>query len=66
MIEDKENGIKIAENPIEALWTNTKNAATERIKQLENTLIIERAFLELCISKLAKVDYEKEIIEGKI
>ena len=54
MIEDKEKGIKIAENPIEALWARTLAATEQRIIELENTLIIERAFCELAKEKLAK------------
>ena len=54
MIEDKELKIKIAENPIEALWTNVLTASEKRIKDSENSLIIERAFCELAKEKLAK------------
>ena len=59
MIEDKELGLKIAEDPIEALWTRTKNATEMRITELENTLIIEKAFLILCDEKL----HDKPIIK---
>jgi len=52
MIEDEE--VKIAENPTEALWENARKAAEERIKSLENGLIIEKAFLGLCESKINK------------
>jgi hypothetical protein len=51
MIEDKELGLKVAENEIEALWERTKKATEMRITELENTLIIEKAFLELCEEK---------------
>lgn len=57
MIKDKKLGLKIAENPIEALWERSKEACTSRITELENTLIIERAFLEMCKEKLAKPAY---------
>jgi hypothetical protein len=52
VIEEKELGVKIAENPIEALWTRARDAGTARIKDLENTLIIEKAFVEMCEQKL--------------
>jgi hypothetical protein len=54
MIENEELGLKIAEDPIEALWTRAKENTENRIKELENTLIIEKAFLEMCESKLLK------------
>ena len=52
MIEDKETGIKIAENPIEALWERTRSATAQRIAELENMMIIERAVLEMAEGKL--------------
>ena len=54
MITDKKLGLKIAENPIEALWTKTKEATEMRIKEIENVLIIEKAFLEMAQEKLKK------------
>ena len=54
MIEDPKDGIKIAENPIEALWTNVKKESEMRIKQSENNLIIQKAMLELAEEKLKK------------
>ena len=54
MIEDKELGLKIAENPLEVLWTRVKENTEARIKELENTLIVEKALLELSESKLKK------------
>jgi hypothetical protein len=52
MITDKKLGLKIAENPIEVLWERTRETTEMRIKELENTLIIERAFLGLCESQV--------------
>ena len=52
MIKDKKLGLKVAENTTEALWENTKKATASRIKQLEDTLIIEKALLQLCKDKL--------------
>lgn len=54
MIEDKELGIKIAENPIETLWTETIAATENRIKVLQNSLIVEQAFLITCNEQLKK------------
>jgi len=54
MIEDKELGIKVAENPLEALWERTKKATEQRIKDVENTLIIEKAVLKMCEKELVK------------
>ena len=52
MIEDKEHGIKIAENPVEALWENVRREAEILIKSSENNLIIQKAMLELAAEKL--------------
>ena len=54
MIEDKKLKLKIAENPIEALWERTRKATEIRIAELKNTLIIEEAFLKLAEEKLKK------------
>ena len=52
VIEDKNLGLKIAENPIEALWTRVTEATEARIKELENTLIVEKAVVEMGKKKL--------------
>lgn len=52
MIKDKKLGLKIAENPTEALWERTRIACDMRIKDCEETLIVEKAFLEMCKEKL--------------
>ena len=51
MIENKELGLKIAENPTEALWAKIKESTNSRIKQIEESLIIEKAFLEMSEEK---------------
>ena len=61
MIEDKKLGLKIAENPLEVLWTEQLQRSEQNIKQLENSLIIERAFCELAKEKLAKGGKENYI-----
>lgn len=55
MIENKELGLKIAENPIEALWTRVKDNTKQRITELENTLIVEKAVIETAEKKLAEM-----------
>lgn len=52
MIEDKEQGIKIAENPVEALWENVRRESELLIKQSENNLMIQKAMKELAEGKL--------------
>ena len=54
MIENKKLGLKIAEDPIEALWTSVKTEAEQLIKQSKNNQIIQEAMLELAESKLKK------------
>ncbi|RPJ56501.1 MAG: hypothetical protein EHM12_10305 [Dehalococcoidia bacterium] len=54
MIEDKKLGLKVAENPVEELWTRVQEATTGRIKELKNTLIVEEAFLKMCEEQLKK------------
>jgi hypothetical protein len=57
MIESKDElGIKIAEDPIEALWVRFVDNTKQRITELENTLIIEKAVLEMASAKLKKND----------
>lgn len=55
MIEDKEMGLKIAKDPIEALWETVKREAEMLIKQSENNLIIQRAMLKMAEKKLKKI-----------
>lgn len=55
MIEDKELGLKVAEDPLEALWESTRIATELRIKSIEDTLIIEKALLEMCEDKLKEL-----------
>jgi len=52
MIEYKELGLKVAENPIEALWESVRKEAEMLIKQSENNLIIQAAMKELAETKL--------------
>lgn len=47
MIEDKEHGVKIAENHNEELWEKFRKGREDSIKQLEDSLEIEKALLLL-------------------
>ena len=46
MIEDKELGLKIAENKEEEIWYRVVKARKETIESLEESLIIEKEFLK--------------------
>jgi len=52
MIEDKELGLKIAENPAEKMWIEIRDKTESRIKQMEESLIVERAFLKMSKDKI--------------
>jgi len=54
MIENKELGLKVAEEPLEALWTSVKLEAEQLIKQSENNIIIQKAVLEIAEDRLKK------------
>ena len=59
MIEEKELGVKIAENPIEALWARVRDNTAQRITELKNTLIVEETVLKMA-EKKAGVKSEQE------
>lgn len=52
MIEDKEMGVKIAENSNEAFWTETKQKCTEAIAAEERNLKINKQIIKLCDEEL--------------
>jgi len=52
MIEDKELGLKVAENPEEALWEKVRKEAELLIKQSKDNLIIQEAMKDLAENKL--------------
>lgn len=58
MIKDKKLGLKIAENPVEALWIKVKNEAEMLIKQSKENLIIQTAMYELAEKKLEEKDWK--------
>lgn len=61
MIENEELGLKVAVDPIEALWKRTRDACEARIKDLENALIVEKAVFEMCEGKLQTFSSASEI-----
>ena len=54
MIEDKEKGIKIAENHEEALFTRLLKESEMLIKQSEDNLIIQKAIKQMAEKVLEK------------
>lgn len=52
MIESKELGAKVAENPEEAFWTGVKTEADKRILSCEREIVINKHILLLCSDKL--------------
>jgi len=52
MIEEKELGLKIAENTDEAFWTETKQKCMEAIAAEERNLKINKRIIELCNEQL--------------
>lgn len=63
MIENEEKGIKIAENPQEALWNKVVMARNQNIKNYEEAMEVEKVFLDAAERKLADIQSEKE--DGK-
>ncbi len=55
MIEDKKHGIKIAENSEEALWERVRKAREASIKELKDSLMIEKEFLKTAERKLKEI-----------
>ena len=60
MIEDKEMGLKVAESDLEALWGRFVTGRKDSIKQLEDSLIIEKELLKLGEAKLKEVENESK------
>jgi len=52
MIEDKELGLKVAENPEEAFWTKTKVQCTKDIVSDKRAILINEHIIDLCVQKL--------------
>ena len=52
MLEDKESGIKVAENSEEAFWNIIKKKCEDAIKNCEHEIIIQKHILRLCSDRL--------------
>jgi len=52
MIEDKEIGLKIAENDVEKFWSERLDNSKKFQKQLQESLYFEQGIQELCEQKL--------------
>jgi len=53
MIENKELGVKIAENTDEKFWAETKEKCEEAIKSEERNIKINEVLIELCKKQLS-------------
>ena len=54
MIEDKEIGLKIAENPEEAFWEDIRKESKELIIQKKKELMLQEAILETAEKKIKR------------
>jgi len=52
MMENKELGVKIAEDTDEAFWTDTKEKCEEALKAEARNIKINEKMLELCVDEL--------------
>lgn len=59
MIEDKELGLKIAENPKEAKWEGIKKQAEKSIEERKTEIEINKAIIELAEKKLKSLGHQK-------
>jgi len=55
MIEDKELGLKVAENPEIAFWTELKSKSLKSIETLKHEIIINEAIIKLAEEKISEV-----------
>ena len=53
MIENKELGVKIAENTDEKFWTETKEKCEEAIKSEQRNIKINEVLIKLCEKQLS-------------
>lgn len=57
MIEDKKLGLKIAENPEEAMWNEIISQTEKELKHLKNLITFQEAVLVMAKEKIKKPDY---------
>ena len=55
MIEDKELGLKVAENKVEALWENVRKNSLKEVEVLEDSLTLQREITKLAETKLKEL-----------
>lgn len=55
MIEDKELGLKIADNPEEAFWIKLKEQTIKTIDSYKHEIIVNEAVLKLAEEKINEV-----------
>lgn len=54
MIEEKEIGLKVAENPEEKFWTDVKTNTEKALFNCEHEMIMHRRIIDLCNEMLGK------------
>ena len=59
MIEDKEMGIKVAENKVEAFWTEMKTKVEKDIEMNEHNIEIGKHILKLAEQRLKEKAWSK-------
>lgn len=59
MIEDKNLGLKVAENPDEARWEGIKERAEKNIIDNETEMEISRAIIKLAEEKLKEIKKDR-------
>jgi hypothetical protein len=55
MIEDKELGLKVAENKEEVLWENVRKNSLKEVEVLEDSLTLQREITKLAETKLKEL-----------
>jgi len=63
MIEDEDLGLRVAESREENLWARANSRSKQRLKDLEDSLEIEKAFFELTEAKLKEAEINNEMPE---
>jgi hypothetical protein len=57
MIENKDLGLKVAEDSEEKFWTDLKEKCEKDIKSSEQTIAIAKHIIELCKEKIKDKSY---------
>lgn len=52
MIEDKETGLKVAENPEEAYWEKIRKEGNQHISNMKHEITIHESIVELAEKKI--------------